>query len=427
MNRKDNLFYPIFTRVRDLFEKEQFLPTNEADTFVSAQNAVLARSNDVKNILSHTQLSQLFSRNNNKMRWLSDTITADLTPHLRKYAMILLKIEEVTPDMFARRISENFLSTQSDEWFIEFYKFLSGQKALWGYSNSVLRTKPILRLQNCTHVNPPQESLFPTAYLSDDTSADASQPIVKLEISQDKDAYEFLETLGIQKYDIVAEVIETILPKYKEGSSIISSEEHRRDFARIKRAYDTDSLEKKAQLRSALQNTPFILAEKLDSDLDENNYFRPNQLYFSNDDLRLYFEGNPSCRFVHSDDFYSSAIELFTDLKVMNSVRVERKKEDSQGYVRIYSFHGHHKRGLSGFDPGIEVEGLEYALNHPTLQRSCFIWNHIAIPNNDCISGTVEKSSKQTYENSSCEEEVSDSFGKLLWWNLELIGHSDSS
>lgn len=33
--------------------------------------------------------------------------------------------------------------------------------------------------------------------------------------STDKDAYEFLKTLGVQEYDIVEEIIETILPKYK--------------------------------------------------------------------------------------------------------------------------------------------------------------------------------------------------------------------
>ena len=33
--------------------------------------------------------------------------------------------------------------------------------------------------------------------------------------STDKDAYEFLKTLGVQEYDIVEKIIETILPKYK--------------------------------------------------------------------------------------------------------------------------------------------------------------------------------------------------------------------
>ncbi len=412
-NEEDSLFYHIFTIVRDLFLVEQFLPTNDANAFVSAQNAVLTRSNAVRNILSYTQLGQLFSRpDDDELKWLSNEITPDRTPALRQYVMHLLEIEEVTPAMFGRKISVNFLSIQDDEWFVRFYKFLSDQPALWRDSDSVLRTKPILRLQNCIHVSPPQERSQPTAYLADDTSVDASRPIVKFEISQDKDAYEFLKTLGVQEYDSVAEIIETIPPKYKEDSRIILFSEHRRDFDRIIKAYDTDSEEKKRQLRNALQDTPFILAEK--PDLDRNIYFMPDQLYFGNDNLRLYFKGNPSYGFVNLDFYPPSAEELFKELGVMNSVRVVRKEKDMQGYVTIHNYHGNHSRGLDGFDPNIEVDGLEHALNDLTAEKSVFIWNQIAVYNADCIKGTVEKSSKKNYENSTNEEEISDSFGRLL-------------
>ncbi len=377
---------------------------------------MLTRSNAVRNILSYTQLGQLFSRPDDELKWLSTEITPDRTPALRQYVMHLLEIEEVTPAMLGRKISENFLSIQDDEWFVRFYKFLSDQPALWRDSDSVLRTKPILRLQNRIHVNPSQESSVTTAYLSDDTFVDASQPIVKLEISQDKDAYKFLRTLGVQEYDIVAEVIRTILPKYKADSPPISSDEHRCDFDRIKRAYDTDSQEKRTQLRNALQDTPFILAEV--PDLDGNNYFMPNQLYFGNDDLRPYFNRNPSYGFVNLDFYPLSAEIFFNELGVMNSVRVVRKEKDRQGHVPILSIHSNHKRGLDGFDPNIEVDGLEHALKHAlndfTPEKSVFIWNQIAIPNADCIIGIVEKSSKKNYENSTYEEEISDPFGRLL-------------
>ena len=408
---EDNLFHSIYTRVYNVLKNEQFLPTND-DTFVSAQNAVLTRSDAIRNVLSHLQLGQLLSRPNDKLKWLSSEITQDRTPSLRKYVMESLEIEEVTPDWFARRISENFLSMQTDEWFIQFYKFLSDQPALWRYGGAVLRGKPILPLQDQTHVNPPQEGFPPTAYLSVVPITDTSLPVVKLEISQNKDAYEFLKTLGVQEYDIVAEVIETILPKYKEDSLIISLDENRRDFAIIKSAYDTDSQEKKTQLRNALQDTPFILAEK--HDLEGNNYFRPDQLYFGNDDLRLYFEGNPFYCFVNLDVYPNSAEELFTELGVMNSVRVEKKERNYQGYITICDSYGNNKRGFDGFDPDIQVDGLEHAFNNLTVEKSVFIWNYIAIPNTECIKGTVEESRRKDYEPSIQSEELSGSFGQLL-------------
>ena len=212
VDKEDNLFYSIYTSVYKVLKNEQFLPTND-DTFVSAQNAVLTRSDAVRNLLSHSQLGQLLSCPNGELKWLSSEITQDRTPDLRKYVMESLDIEEVTPDMFARRISENFLSMQTDEWFIKFYKFLSDQPALWRNVGAVLRSKPILRLQDRTHVNPTSRSYHPTAYLPVDTITETSFPTVKLEIAQDKDSYNFLKSLGIQDYDIVAEVIETILRK----------------------------------------------------------------------------------------------------------------------------------------------------------------------------------------------------------------------
>lgn len=368
---------------------------------------MLARSDAVRNLLSHVQLEQLFSRTNDELKWLSAEITQDRTPDLRQYAMERLEIEEVTPDMFARRISENFLSMQTDEWFIKFYKFLSDQPALWRSSGSVLRTKPILRLQNGTHVNPSDN-----VYLSLHTETNSQLPIMKLKISQDKDAYDFLKELGLQEYDIVAEVIENVLPKYKNDSPNILPEEHLSDFTKIKRAYYTDSREKKTQLRNTLQDTPFILAEK--PDLDENNYFRPDQLYFSNNDLRLYFEGNPSYGFVNLDFYPQSAEELFAELGVTNSVRVEKKERNYQGFITICSFRGQHKRGFDGFDPDIQVDGLEHALNTLTTEKSDYIWNQIAIPNAECIRGTVEESGRQDYEPSTQSEEISGSFGELL-------------
>ena len=153
--------------------------------------------------------------------------------------------------MFARRLSREFLRTQTDEWFIKFYKFLSGQPALWRSKASILRTKPILRLQDETHVIPSHEEFLPTAYLSTGTRTNSSVPIVKWEISQDEDAYNFLKALGVQESDIVAEVIETVLPKYKQESPTISINDHLGDFAKIERAYKTDSQEKKKRLLKA--------------------------------------------------------------------------------------------------------------------------------------------------------------------------------
>ncbi|MYG08893.1 hypothetical protein F4167_20215 [Candidatus Poribacteria bacterium] len=440
----EDLFYAIYAKVREVLKNEALLPTND-NSFVSARDAVLTRSDAVRSLLTDIQLGMLLRPNvdgNATLKWLSAAITLDRTPSLRKYIMDSLEVEEVTPAMFARRLSEKFLSSQTDEWFIKFYKFLSDQPALWSSSGSVLRTKPILRLKDGTHVNPPQETSHPTAYFSVGPTTDASLSIVKWEISQDEGAYDFLKALGLQESDLVAEVVETVLPKYKQDFPTVSINDHLCDFAKIERAYKTDSREKIERLLKALRETPFILAEHANA--DSPIYLRPDQLYFGTDALRMYFEGNnlvswveiwkeqndnlaylqkcfrsdilggPRGAFVNLDKYPPTARELFKDLEILDSVQIERKKADLQGNVTIMSQHGKHQRGVNGFDPNISVDGLKHALDNLTLEKSTFIWNHIAIPNADCIKGFIEKSTTQNYGNSRSDEHISDSLGQLL-------------
>ncbi|MEA3544389.1 MAG: hypothetical protein U9R69_04105, partial [Thermodesulfobacteriota bacterium] len=224
--------------------------------------------------------------------------------------------------------------------------------------------------------------------------------------------------------DIVSEVIETVLPKYSDELLAMSLGEHKRDIAAIERAYATDSQEKKSRLREQLLETPFIRVESQhDGDII---YKRPGDLYFTSDDLRLYFSENSDVGFVHPE--YSQSVQqLFEDLEVADSVRINRRKENSirHRFVIIEAVHGSHKKGLNRFDPDINVDGLEHAVSSSTMEKSKFIWNNIAVPHSDCIRGVVESCSRQTYENSR-EMEIVSSFGQLLRekpWLPDLDGN----
>ena len=61
----------------------------------------------------------------------------------------------------------------------------------------------------------------------------------------------------------------------------------------------------------------------------------------------------------------------------------------------------------------MRIDGLEYAMANPNPEKSTFIWNEIVIPNSDCIRGIVETSTRQSYERSKKEPQLSE-FGKLL-------------
>ena len=85
----------------------------------------------------------------------------------------------------------------------------------------------------------------------------------------------------MRKWDLVAEVVEQILPKYTDDSVTVESEENKRDLKKIGQAYKTDSQEKQSRLQDALLKTPFILADSPNE--EEAVYGRPNEVYFGSE------------------------------------------------------------------------------------------------------------------------------------------------
>jgi hypothetical protein len=443
---ENSMFHPIVEAVRDALMYQELLPANDG-MFVSARNAKLARRAELKKLLTHDQLRELF-KSKDDIRWLSGAITQDRTPDLRSYLMSELNVEEIRPERFAQLITDDFLKAQSDDWIIQFYNFLGKDKSeLWKKPGSVLRQKKILRLENFenkSHVIPFQPDGKPNAYLP--SSLKTNFPTIKRAIFNDKGAEEFLRNLGLIEPGLFAEVIEFVLPNYAEKSISIDFQENIEDLRKINRLLYTPLQDKgknsigklkillpKLGLESLLENLEGLLEKIEPTKLipiflkmvlpsikflraingNREDYKAAKEIYLNTDELHMYFENNPNAWFV--DKSYPEDLEqLFKELSIGDIPRAKLKHKGDKEYVIIQSSHGWHKRGLNGFDPGIEVDGLEYALKHPTVEKSSFIWNRIAIANSDCIRGIVESSSRQTFENSKKKKQTSEKFGHLL-------------
>jgi len=408
---RESMFYPFFEEIKNAFINLDLLPTSD-NTYASAKQVKLARGAELKSLLNQEQLKALF-HSNDDIKWLPDGITQDKTPDLKNYLTRTLDVEEITPENFAKRVTSTFFAKQSDEWIIKFYRFIGDRKDLWrsgreyGVTTGPLYNKDFIRLHNGSHVRPFNNYGDPNAFISDGSNLRTNHPVVKLSISSDAEAKRFLNELGIPDLDIVEEVIESLLPKYY-GS--VPDAEHWEDMELIKRAWDTDSQQKKRRLKKALQETPFILASMPGK--DNAKYIKPTQAYFFTDDLIYYFDSYSQVGFV-VPEYDEDSLAMFKDLGVSETVRVNKRNKNPKGYIIISNISGQHERGVDGFDPDIEVEGLTHALNNPTPERSEYIWNNIALTNTNCIFGTVEKSNRQTYANATTEKRYS-TFGKLL-------------
>lgn len=287
------MFLPIVVAIREALQNKELLPADDG-TYVSARNAKLARSTVLRELLKQERLRTLY-QSTDEIKWLAGEITQDRMPFLHAYLLKDLGVEEVMPDVFARKITLSFLASQSDDWFVELYAFLLGLEALWrcprfpgDTSAGLLRAKPILRIQDDSQIVPFQmDGITPMAFLPPPEDTDFT--VVKRTIANNERVRDFLSRLGLAEPNAIDEVVERVLPRYtRPDASLISSSEHATDIRKIVRAMGTDSETGKRKVTQAAEQTPFLKAVDRSG---KTAFLRPVDVYFPTQQLLDYFSG----------------------------------------------------------------------------------------------------------------------------------------
>lgn len=399
----DDFFRPIFEEFRKAMMTMDLLPAMD-NHFVKAEEAKLARSTELIQLLSADSLKALFGFSKS-YRWLSGDITRDKTPRLREFLMGELNVEEIDPEKFARHITKEFLEYQSDSWIIKFYEFLGSQRALWRQKSTweregILRHVPIIRTEEDEMVVPFDEMGNPLVFLP--VESETQFLTVKRSIFEDKSAANFLNNFGLCEPDLVDEIQKFILPKYQNENLEISNEENLEDIRKINRALENAFVTKRELLVNILKNTPLILARNQGD--GSRAYRKPAEIYIDDEDLRCYFENNPEIWFY--DISYFAHKEILEIMGCSRSIRMKNHNK-KMNYKNIKDWTGSHERGIDGFDSRWEVDGLAFAIQNPTINRSMYIWEHILRSNSHLVYGVVERSTRQDYSGSYSFETAS--------------------
>ena len=280
--REDSRFSPMFKAVREAFRDDALLPTNE-NGYISASKAKLARTQELRELLTPEQVAALF--NSNSGAWLSGDITQDKAPEIRQYLMRELDIDEIRPENFLPSLTKPFLESQSDEWVLQLYEFLSGQeKVLRRY----LETVPFIRLDDGSHVvafeNGEAKAFLPSSSATD-------LPTMRSAVCATPEVRQFLVSLGITEPDPVDDVIRNLLPKYQNEEVDVDDETYASDIERIRVAFGTDSSAQKEKLRSALRETNFVMV--VDTGGGKTYVAKPGETYIATDRLQQLFASVP--------------------------------------------------------------------------------------------------------------------------------------
>ena len=403
-----SMFRPLFDSVGDALTAEALIPVADGGYGV-AVDLELAGGAEVRELLDPDQLGALCGAGR-PVRFTDESITEQLTPVLWRYLREEIGIDEVTSTDVVSRVTSEFLRAQTDEWIARFYVFLFSDSALWraprsdGEQPGPARAKPIIRLEDGRQVAPFDAQGRPVVYLPGPVAS--SLPTVRRAIADCPAARQFLQALNLTEPDVVAEVLQIILPRY-DGLDVAEFDpgqdldfaQHDADLECIMRALDEAAGGRREELLGRLRQTAFLIGENAAG--GEQRLIPPPGLYQRSKELEAYFEGNPDVWF--AGDRYGPWLVQLRGMGVRQAVEVRARTPNQAGYVVITVEFGRNERGLDGFDPGAEIDGLEFALRHPSHARSEYVWNVLLAPNRRLVAGVVERSALASFSDSSLE------------------------
>ncbi len=408
----DTMFRALFESARAALAQDELIPAADGG-YRAARQLKLANGAGLRELLPPDVLAELYG-GDATIAFAADSISEIGTPVLWRYLREETGIDEVTPQAVVTSLTTEFLSARSDQWVAGFYWFLYQHPSLWqqprhpGEPAGPARSQPIIRLEDGAQIAPFDAQGRPAAYLPGAAdlpgTAAAGLATVRRAIAAHPDARQFLTALGLGEPDVVAEVLDYVLPRYDEADvANLDAAKHNADLELVARALDGAGQASRERLLDRLSQTTFLVGENAAT--GEQRLKRPGDLYQRTKALECYLDGNPDAWL--AADVYGPWLPQLRGMGVRDTVRLDARAADELGYVTIADDFAWHERGVAGFDPSAQLDGLEYALQNPNQARSEFVWNALLVPGRHLIAGVVEKSHRLEFADSSSEQLLS--------------------
>jgi len=382
-NNEHPLYRSTFHQVKSMFVSNPLLPNIDGG-YECAGNTMLARERELTKLLGKTDCLKLFDSE----AWLSTDITYDKTRVLRDYLIGELGIPEITMQKFCSEITEEFVKTKSDDWVVRFYSSITKNKALYrvglGYERKgILRERPIIRLEDGSHVCPENDSEDIQVYLP--TRGDSKFKTVKRTLLDYDESKEFLTSLGLVVPDKIAEIKEFIIPKYQSG--VIEKEEYIEDVKLVIEIWLDSNQYQKTEISDLLKACWFVRCKNQIGDISFQK-LEVTCVYFNSSILSKWFYGgaDKAIYFINIGiDMNNEYKEFFKSLGVDETLKIIPEedpvsKSDSRYIQRI-----------DGFNPNIAINGLKYALENISKRNSIFLWQFLLTHNPSRLSGRTKR------------------------------------
>jgi hypothetical protein len=227
-------------------------------------------------------------------------------------------------------------------------------------------------------------------------------------VAADPAARRFLLALGLAEPDRVAAVLNAILPRYDDlDLDVLDPAQHHADLEYVAVTLDEAAPADRDRLLERLRDTTFLIGENAAT--GEPRLLPPSRLYQRSKPLETYFDGNPDAWFTR--DTYGPWLVQLRALGVRQDVQLTAREPGESGHVTLVVDFGRNERGLDGFDPAAELDGLAFALDHPSHALAEYVWNTLLSPNRRLIAGVVERSVLMSFADAT-RETVTSAIGR---------------
>ena len=271
------MFRPITDAIRNALQNKPIIPRYEGG-YVAGNDSKLADNENVRKLISPGQLTKLLNSGRN-LFWVTADLPRNKSNELRQFLQKVILIEEIDNETAIRKMDNDFLESEPDEWMANLYEFFQDHQVICKQPWFI--KKPIIRLSDNSHVPPQGEDGSSTAYLPTDEQTDF--PTVKASVIKTDKAWCFLESLGLKSPDLVDDVIFNVLPRYQDESNNYPAE-FDFDVTRIIESFQTDSIKKRKELVTQLKKANWIPCKRSGSGYlvlttaDENTYLPTAEL-----------------------------------------------------------------------------------------------------------------------------------------------------
>lgn len=309
------MFEPLFVETLETLRSENLLPAYDG-SHVPANRARLGRGERLRLLFRTRELGALY-RAEGDIHWLRGDITVNSTHDLHRYLRQEVGVVELDPENMVRLLDQEFLAARPDDWIRRLYEFLAGQE---GRSlRQMLGEKPILRLTDGRQVAPPRED-EPGVFLPG--GVETGFQTVRESVCGTDGARRFLKSLGIRKVDPVDDVVENVLPAYRDGDAEVESAVYVSDIGRIGTAARTDSREGRERLIDGLKAASWITA--VDASGGAAGRMTPGEVYWATPLLRGLFDVVDGVFFVDVGEFPENLRGLALECGVAGHLRAVR-------------------------------------------------------------------------------------------------------